>query len=579
MRICPKCRTAYPARGRATCSKDGTRLVDAEEYAASRNDPLLGRDIMGRFHVHERIGTGGMGTVYRAEQKGLDRQVALKVLKKELISDRETVARFHREAKAMSMLMHPNTVRVFDFGEDDEGYLFLAMELLEGELLTAWAEREVTPPIDEVIETIGEVLRSLNEAHSKGLIHRDLKPDNIFLARVEGRVRPVVKVLDFGIAKVFRGEKKIDQLETQAGTVFGTPRYMSPEQAQGKKLDHRSDLYSVGVLLYQLLAGRPPFLDDDAVVVMAKHIREDPPTPRELAPEQPIPRSLEKVVMRALSKEPDDRYENADAFSTALTNCLPDVAAEAERRSQGRVSFVDGVSSLPKVPLAIAGAIVLLAIFIAGAVVFMSGPDEVAVAEELPTVTVPPPDSEPAPEVPVPTSVVLRSSPSNAVIWEGDRQIGVTPHTFSLEVDENVVVTLRLDGYEPADVALSPEAAPEHEVGLVAFRGGAGARGPPDHHAPPAPAPAGAGGSWANRPAPADRRLALRALRLRVRSPVRFRTGRETGRGETRKMSCATRKTSTFRSRGARTRSSSLASSSPGLSFVDGSRGGGSYLR
>ncbi|HBQ13731.1 MAG TPA: serine/threonine protein kinase, partial [Myxococcales bacterium] len=230
MRICPTCRTAYPARGRATCANDGTRLVGAEEFAASKNDPLLGRLVAGRFQVIERIGTGGMGTVYRAEQSGLDRPVALKVLKSELVSDRETVARFHREAKAMSMLMHPNTVRVFDFGEDEEGHLFLAMELLEGELLTAWIEREGTPPIEQAMRTIQEILRSLAEAHSKGIIHRDLKPDNIFLARVEGHSRPVVKVLDFGIAKVFREDHQIDQLETQAGTVFGTPRYMSPEQ-------------------------------------------------------------------------------------------------------------------------------------------------------------------------------------------------------------------------------------------------------------------------------------------------------------------------------------------------------------
>ena len=349
MRICPTCRTAYPARGRATCANDGTRLVGAEEFAASKNDPLLGRLVAGRFQVIERIGTGGMGTVYRAEQSGLDRPVALKVLKSELVSDRETVARFHREAKAMSMLMHPNTVRVFDFGEDEEGHLFLAMELLEGELLTAWIEREGTPPIEQAMRTIQEILRSLAEAHSKGIIHRDLKPDNIFLARVEGHSRPVVKVLDFGIAKVFREDHQIDQLETQAGTVFGTPRYMSPEQAQGKTLDHRSDLYTVGTLLYQLLTGQPPFVDDDAVVVMAKHIRETPPSPRMAVPERPIPRSLDKLAMRALGKEPDDRFENAEQMEARLMACLPDVEREAAGRGGGLLG------GLPKLPLAIGG--------------------------------------------------------------------------------------------------------------------------------------------------------------------------------------------------------------------------------
>ncbi|MCB9593521.1 MAG: serine/threonine protein kinase [Sandaracinaceae bacterium] len=470
--------------------------MDGEEYAASRHDPLVGKDIMGRFHVHERIGTGGMGTVYRADQKGLDRPVALKVLKKELISDRETVARFHREAKAMSMLMHPNTVRVFDFGEDDDGYLFLAMELLEGELLTAWAEREVTPPIDQVIDTIREILRSLNEAHSKGLIHRDLKPDNIFLARVEGRVRPVVKVLDFGIAKVFRGEKKIDQLETQAGTVFGTPRYMSPEQAQGKKLDHRSDLYSVGVLLYQLLTGRPPFLDDDAVIVMAKHIREEPVWPRKLAPEQPIPKSLERVVMRALAKDPEERFENADAFETALTDCLPEVTAEAERFASGRPSgFVETVSGLPRVPLAIAGVIVVLAVVLSGVIVFGSGPDEIAVADDAAAVIAenPPPIApsvQPAVEPPAPTEVTLSSTPSGAAIFQDDERIGETPHTFALGAEQALRLTLRLDGHEPADVELRAEAAPGQDITLVPIeeepdpdpqpRAGRRRRGPPE---------------------------------------------------------------------------------------------------
>ncbi|MBZ0120226.1 MAG: serine/threonine protein kinase, partial [Sandaracinaceae bacterium] len=325
MRICPTCRTVYPARGRATCERDGTRLVEQDEYVKSKNDPLLGRTMAGRFKILARIGTGGMGTVYRAEQVGLGRPVALKVLKKELVHDRDTVARFHREAKAMSLLVHPNTVRVFDFGEDEDGWLFLAMELLEGELLTSWIEREGTPPIPDAIRVTQEILRSLAEAHSKGIIHRDLKPDNIYLARVDGHALPVVKVLDFGIAKAFREDYKIDQLETQAGTVFGTPRYMSPEQAQGKTLDHRSDLYSVGVLLYQLLTGNPPFQDDDAVVVMAKHIREKPKPVGEVVPDRPIPRSLEKLVVRAMEKDPTKRVGSADELDGALAACLPDV--------------------------------------------------------------------------------------------------------------------------------------------------------------------------------------------------------------------------------------------------------------
>src|SRR4029077_18854796 len=151
----------------------------------------------------------------------------------------------------------------------------------------------------EALTWTGQVLRSLGEAHAKGIIHRDIKPDNIFLARMDGAAEPVAKVLDFGIAKAIEGEHKVDQFETQDGTVFGTPRYMSPEQAQGKPLDHRSDLYAVGIVLYELLVGAPPFVDKDAVIVMAKHIREDPPTLRVASPLRTFPASLQRVLDKA----------------------------------------------------------------------------------------------------------------------------------------------------------------------------------------------------------------------------------------------------------------------------------------
>ena len=463
MRICPTCRTAYPLRGRTTCARDGTKLVGAEEYAAARTDPLLNESVAGRFKVKERIGTGGMGTVYRAEQAGLGRAVALKVLKKELVSDRDTVARFHREAKAMSLLMHPNTVRVFDFGEDEAGHLFLAMELLEGELLTAWIEREGAPPVDQAVNVIRQILSSLSEAHSKSIIHRDLKPDNIFLADVEGQADPVVKVLDFGIAKVFRDEAAIDQLETQAGTVFGTPRYMSPEQAQGKKLDHRSDLYAVGVLLYQLLTGQPPFMDDDAVVVMAKHIRDTPDPIRKVAPDRPIPRKLEKVVRRALAKEPDARYEDADAFEGALVDCMEAIALEAERVTGRHTSVFLGARGIGRTPIAIASTLIVAALGVAGYLVLSAQPSEVAEADDgLPhTVAVGAID-----EVAATRSVLLTSRPPGAAIFDGERRLGQTPRTFDVAEHEAHQLTLRLDDHEPREVEIRFDSPAEHTVRL-----------------------------------------------------------------------------------------------------------------
>lgn len=455
MRICPTCHTSYPNSDRSTCARDGTRLLEMSEYDALLHDPLIGRTVAGRFRVLERIGSGGMGTVYRAVQAGLGREVALKVLRKELVSDRDTVARFQREAKAMSLLVHPNTVRVFDFGEDEEeGHLFLAMELLEGELLTAWVEREGTPPLVEAIEVVRAILRSLSEAHRKGIIHRDLKPDNIVLARVEGQEHPVVKVLDFGIAKAFRDDRKIDQLETQAGTVFGTPRYMSPEQAQGKTLDHRSDLYSVGVLLYQLLAGQPPFLDDDAVVVMAKHIREAPPPLRTVVPDRPIPASLERTLMRALAKRPDERFESADAFEAALAACLPDI----DGRKRSRFHAL-------RIPLAIAAA--LLVASATAAIVWSTNaptPDSgAAIAEPRPEPIASAPPTEPKPVI---TDVTLASEPSGAEIWRGEERIGVTPHTFSLTPAESIALTLRAPGRMDAEVELDASRGPVHTVEL-----------------------------------------------------------------------------------------------------------------
>lgn len=375
---------------------------------AKNLDANIGRVVADRFEVKSLIGSGGMGSVYRARQVGLDRPVALKLLKEEASWDPDTVTRFHREAKAMSLLQHGNTVRVFDFGQTADGTLFLAMELLEGETLTKRLNREGCLDPILAIRVVQQVLRSLHEAHSKGIVHRDLKPDNIMLAGVDGHAEPVVKVLDFGIAKVFREDHQIDQLETQAGTVFGTPRYMSPEQAQGKTLDHRSDLYTVGTLLYQLLTGQPPFIDDDAVVVMAKHIRETPPSPRAAVPERPIPRSLDKLAMRALGKEPDDRFDNAEEMEAKLMACLPDVEREAQGRGGG------WLGGLPRLPLAIGGALILLATVFAVTIVISSAPDEVAVAAD--RLTPPPTEVSTPPPAPPPTvrAVRLVSEPEGA---------------------------------------------------------------------------------------------------------------------------------------------------------------------
>lgn len=332
MSLCALCRNEYPAET-SQCPRDGRRLVSREAYEASGRDAMLGATLAGRFTLLGRIGSGGMGTVYRAEQSPMRREIALKVLRRELGRDPETVARFKREARTLSQLKHPNTVTLFDFGQTDDGLLYLAMELLEGEMLSTRMRRE--GPLGQELATkiaMG-VLRSLDEAHAAGIIHRDLKPDNIFLARVHGRPDEdeVVKVVDFGIAKIRDGDKAegIDPLATQEGTVFGTPRYMSPEQAQGKSLDGRSDLYAVGVLLFHMITGNAPFTEDDAVVVMAHHIKTVPPPLREAAPLVAVSDSLEALVARALAKDPAERPQSAAAFLSRLDEIVPEFKTPA----------------------------------------------------------------------------------------------------------------------------------------------------------------------------------------------------------------------------------------------------------
>ena len=310
------------------CPEHGLPFVDLRDGS----DPLLGTTIAGRFTILGRLGRGSMGAVYRARQEAVGRDVALKLVRQDRAHDPETKGRFEREARAISALVSPHTVTAFDFGEAEDGSWFLAMEMLEGETVGERLRRVGRFEWYDALRFTRDALRSLAEAHGKGIIHRDLKPDNLFLSRVlsnAGGEQELCKVLDFGIAKWSRDEDetKIDQLETQAGTVFGTPRYMSPEQAQGSALDPRSDLYSLGVLLYQMLSGRAPFVDDDAVVVMARHIKDPPPRFDTMEPEVKVPEAVEALVWRVLAKAPADRPDSAEQMIAELN------AAEASVRA------------------------------------------------------------------------------------------------------------------------------------------------------------------------------------------------------------------------------------------------------
>jgi hypothetical protein len=271
---------------------------------------------------------GGMGRVYRAEQTNLGRTVAVKIIHPHLVGEENTAARFITEARAASRLNHPNSVGIIDFGNTPDGQLYLVMEFLRGRDLARVTHEDGALTFRRIVDVLRQTLAALAEAHNESIIHRDLKPENIILepSRSGG---DFVKVVDFGLAKM-RAETQQPSI-TSPGIVCGTPEYMSPEQARGDPLDARSDLYSVGVILYQLLAGRLPFEAESPTQVVLAHLSQIPQDPREVAPERMIPKALVDVTLKALEKNAVDRFQDSDQFAAELTRAL----ASAEDRASG----------------------------------------------------------------------------------------------------------------------------------------------------------------------------------------------------------------------------------------------------
>jgi serine/threonine-protein kinase len=287
-------------------------------------DPYIGRSILnGQFLIEQKIGSGGMGAVYRASQPAMNRLVAVKILHQKLASRKDLVSRFRREARAMSHLSHPNTVKVFLYGELEDGALYIVMEYLEGRNLNQVVRKEGPLPVDRAIPVLVQVCGALQEAHTQGIIHRDLKPENIFLS-TNGGMKDYAKVLDFGLAKVTERELRPGSIMlTQEGMVFGTPEFMSPEQAQGKKLDARSDLYSVATILYEVLTGKLPFDAKTPMEYIQLHVTKSPIPLDERIPGKKFPPGLSDVIMRALQKRPEDRFGSAMEFAEALRRFAP----------------------------------------------------------------------------------------------------------------------------------------------------------------------------------------------------------------------------------------------------------------
>jgi eukaryotic-like serine/threonine-protein kinase len=371
LRVCPKCLTA--SNEDIYCPNDGTKLIDPDELPASRRDktanlgpsplaytsprdvgdPLIGQLVAGRYRVLKQLGEGGMGNVYRGVQESIEKKIALKVLKAEYSQSPDMVVRFHREAVSACRIKHPNVVDVFDLGQLDDGRFYIAMDLLEGRDLAQLLSSSGPLSAQRAVHIALQICRALNAAHQSGIVHRDLKPENVFLHRTSDGDE-IVKIVDFGIAHLVVQEperaRSVPTLErapdgsrklTSVGMIFGTPEYMAPEQATGGRIDHRADIYAVGVILYKALTGQAPFSGATFLDVLAKQVGEEPPRMSKVKPDLDIPRELENVVMRALAKKPDDRYATMTRFASALAYAVK--TRERGRRTFARVAALGAV--------------------------------------------------------------------------------------------------------------------------------------------------------------------------------------------------------------------------------------------
>ncbi|MBX3150171.1 protein kinase [Candidatus Obscuribacterales bacterium] len=308
---CPACNEEYQDTNLVVCPKDRTMLLTPQK------DELIGQILNDRYKVVEEVGRGGMSAVYKGIHELMDRTVAIKVLLPQLVSDQISIKRFQQEAQAASHLQHPNVITVYDYGFVASGQPYLVMDFLEGESLADIIRRDKQVPVKRMIPIFMQACEALEHAHQKGVIHRDLKSSNIMLIDFEGK-KDFVKVVDFGIAKLMPSSGKQSQNLTQTGEVFGSPIYMSPEQCMAQSLDARSDIYSMGAMMYESLTGQPPLMGNSIIDTMQMHMSTPPKPFRESRPDLDIPEALERVVLKALAKKPEQRYQSMQELRDAM---------------------------------------------------------------------------------------------------------------------------------------------------------------------------------------------------------------------------------------------------------------------
>jgi serine/threonine-protein kinase len=311
-------------------------------------DPVIGREIAGRYRVLAKLGEGGMGAVFRAEQISLKRTVAIKLLRPDVSAAPTLLRRFNAEAELVAKLSHPNTVNIYDFGQDGDGTLFIAMELIDGRSLREVLQREAPVPVPRALAIAAQIAASLADAHAHAIIHRDLKPDNVML-QDRGRERDVVRVLDFGIAKLRDDTRATQAAMTQQGDMLGTPQYMAPEQIRAEPIDGRTDIYALGCLLYEMVTARLPHEAETVLAMLSKHLVEPAVPPSQRRPDLGIPGAVDALILAAMAKDPRARPATMEAFGEQIAALRQRLGAEP---TAPQVPATAGPEAVPRAPYA-----------------------------------------------------------------------------------------------------------------------------------------------------------------------------------------------------------------------------------
>jgi serine/threonine protein kinase len=344
---CPKCGAANRDDARF-CGVCGAASLTTEPTSPSLGDApaMIGREIAGRYRMLAKLGEGGMGAVFRAEQISLKRTVAVKLLRPEVLGNQLLLRRFNAEAEAVAKLNHPNTVNIYDFGQDTDGTLFIAMEFIEGRSLRSVIQSEAPLPPRRALAIALQVAASLSDAHAHSIVHRDLKPDNVML-QDRGRERDVARVLDFGIAKLRDDNRATQMAMTQQGDMLGTPQYMAPEQIRAERIDGRTDVYALGCLLYEMVTARLPHEATTVLALLSKHLIEQPVPPSQRRPDLGLPPALDALILGAMAKDPGARAPTMEAFSEQMSALL--AALPPDPRGAAHSGTGSAVGALPTV--------------------------------------------------------------------------------------------------------------------------------------------------------------------------------------------------------------------------------------